>query len=146
MSFDVKQEWAAVTLSRGSQGLGSSVVHGRENHMITFPAGYRGHRAIPVDYTGAVWIEGQIRQLEESIFGEAETLTKPVRVICAAQHAYAGIVTDKRSLDVQLAHGKSAEASLLEEADALEEKALSQLRRARVIRDAAKNLAEQKVK
>ena len=34
MSFWVKQEWAAVTLSRGSQGFGSSVVHGRENHTI----------------------------------------------------------------------------------------------------------------
>ena len=112
--------------------------------MITFPAGYIGYRAIPIDYTGPLWIEGQIRQLEASIFGEPEALTAPVRVLCAVQHAYACIVTDKRNLDVQLAHGKSAEASLLEVAADLEEKALSQLRRARVIRDAAKALSAQK--
>ena len=109
--------------------------------MVTFPAGYT---SIPAGYTGLVWIEGQMNQLEQSLFGEDEVLSDPVRVLCVAQYAYAGIFTNKRNLDVQLSHGKSAEASLLEEAESIEQAALRQLSRARVMRKAAKSLLNQK--
>ena len=110
--------------------------------MISIPKGYP---TIPEDYSGPVWIEGQIQQLEDSIFGESESLIKPVRVLLGAKYAYACISTNRRNLDVQLSSGKSAQASLLEEATALEEEALSKIRRARVMRDAAKEMATKKI-